>query len=232
MKKEKKEIPKFKNEKEEALFWENNSTMDFDLIHTPDVDIKITQDAQEKIRGRLKPVTLRLKQSQIDDAKEIAELKGIPYQTLIRVWVSEAIRREKKPEPTNIVNEKTSNFKEDVTLKDEDIESSDKKMDKEIGVNWLNNISSYMLLKNKDDSDILGYFDNYLGSIVQNPIETSNLPFSKILEPDCWDNENKSCGGLRLIENKAVSKKCTSNAQKTKRKSRARNIHREDKKIG
>jgi len=41
-------------------------------------------------------VTLRLRVSQIEAAKEIARRKDIPYQTLIRSWVAEAIREEQE----------------------------------------------------------------------------------------------------------------------------------------
>lgn len=41
-----------------------------------------------------KRVNLRLRSSQIEAAKEIAARKDIPYQTLIRSWLAEGIRRE------------------------------------------------------------------------------------------------------------------------------------------
>jgi predicted DNA binding CopG/RHH family protein len=41
-----------------------------------------------------KSVTLRLEPSQIEAVKKIAAKKGLPYQTLIRLWIAEKIRNE------------------------------------------------------------------------------------------------------------------------------------------
>ena len=56
----------------------------------PELAVKIRE------RAKTKRVTLRLRVSQIEAAKEIARKKDIPYQTLIRSWVAEAIRREQE----------------------------------------------------------------------------------------------------------------------------------------
>ncbi len=60
--------------------------MDFEL--DPALEAKIRE------RAKMKPVTLRLRVSQIEAAKEIARRKDIPYQTLLRSWIAEGIRRE------------------------------------------------------------------------------------------------------------------------------------------
>ncbi|MGB9887002.1 MAG: BrnT family toxin [Moorellales bacterium] len=51
-----------------------------------------------KVRNKsvTKRVTLRLRLSQIEAAKEIARKKDIPYQTLLRSWIAEGIRREQE----------------------------------------------------------------------------------------------------------------------------------------
>ncbi|OIQ52936.1 hypothetical protein MOTE_25290 [Moorella thermoacetica] len=89
------ELPEFKNEREEAEFWDVHNTLDY-LESDEPVEIELDPDLEAKIRERQKTkrVTLRLRVSQIEAVKEIARRKDIPYQTLIRSWIAEAIRRE------------------------------------------------------------------------------------------------------------------------------------------
>jgi hypothetical protein len=43
---------------------------------------------------RLENVSIKLDRAQIQAVRKIATMKSIPYQTLIRHWLGEAIRRE------------------------------------------------------------------------------------------------------------------------------------------
>ncbi len=92
-----KELPEFKSEAEEAEFWDTHNSLDY-LESDEPVEIELDPELAAKIRERAqtKRVTLRLRVSQIEAAKEIARKKDIPYQTLIRSWVAEAIRREQE----------------------------------------------------------------------------------------------------------------------------------------
>jgi predicted DNA binding CopG/RHH family protein len=92
-----KELPEFKSEREEAEFWDTHNSLDY-LESDEPVEIELEPELAAKIRERAqtKRVTLRLRVSQIEAAKEIARKKDIPYQTLIRSWVAEAIRREQE----------------------------------------------------------------------------------------------------------------------------------------
>lgn len=66
-------------------------------VSEPTQNIEISPELRKQIKERAKEkrvVTLRLEDRQIKLAKAITERKGIPYQTLIRSWVEEAIRRE------------------------------------------------------------------------------------------------------------------------------------------
>ncbi len=95
----KKKMPKFKSEKEEARFWDTHSPMDY-VSEFVDIEepFKINQAVIKKAAGkraeRKRLLTLRMEQRQIDLAKVIAEWKGLGYQTQMRVWVVEGIRRE------------------------------------------------------------------------------------------------------------------------------------------
>lgn len=92
-----KELPEFRSEAEEAEFWDTHNSLDY-LESDEPVEIELDPELAAKIRERAqtKRVTLRLRVSQIEAAKEIARKKDIPYQTLIRSWVAEAIRREQE----------------------------------------------------------------------------------------------------------------------------------------
>lgn len=91
----KKELPNFKSEKEEAEFWDTHNSLDY-IEDDEQVKIEFAPELVEQIRERAKTkrVTLRLRVAQIEAVKEIARRKDIPYQTLIRSWIAEAIRRE------------------------------------------------------------------------------------------------------------------------------------------
>lgn len=90
-----KKVPEFKTEEEEARFWdEHDSTEYFDDFEP--VDIKVSPELENEIidkRELKKPVTLRLEPSQIDAVKKNAYKKGLPYQTLIRMWVVKEINK-------------------------------------------------------------------------------------------------------------------------------------------
>lgn len=48
---------------------------------------------KEKCEAR---VNMRVLPSQLEQVKKISEKKGVPYQTLIRMWIEEGIWREKE----------------------------------------------------------------------------------------------------------------------------------------
>ena len=92
-----KETPNFKTEQEEAEFWDTHDTLEY-LESDEPVKLELDSELAAKIRERAKTkrVTLRLRLSQIEDAKVIAMEKDIPYQTLMRSWIAEGIKREQQ----------------------------------------------------------------------------------------------------------------------------------------
>lgn len=94
-----KKIPEFKNEKEEAVFWDTHNSLDY-LESDEPVELELAPEliATIKERSKTKRVTLRLRLSQIEDAKKIAKKKDIPYQTLMRSWIAQAIEKERRQE--------------------------------------------------------------------------------------------------------------------------------------
>ncbi len=91
MKKSLKDIPNFKNEDEEREFWAKADTsLYFDF-----------SKAEEVIFPNLKPsteaISLRLPKYLLARLKELANQKDIPYQSLIKMFLSERVEKELRP---------------------------------------------------------------------------------------------------------------------------------------
>jgi len=89
-------IPVFKSEEEEAQFWDTHDSLEY-LDPLESAEVTVSPELEKKLLNKRefkKPITLRLEPSQIEDVKKIANKKGLPYQTLIRMWIVEYIRKE------------------------------------------------------------------------------------------------------------------------------------------
>jgi predicted DNA binding CopG/RHH family protein len=84
----KKKIPKFKNEAEERLFWQENDSSEY-------ID---WSEAEEVVLTNLKPstrtISIRLPESMIDELKLLANKRDVPYQSLLKIFLSERIGSE------------------------------------------------------------------------------------------------------------------------------------------
>jgi predicted DNA binding CopG/RHH family protein len=91
-------IPKFKSEQEEREFWDTHDFTDYLDDTEPVKSFTLTDELKKKIEEKKKKrhLTIRINQKEIDQAKLFAEEKGIGYQTLMRMWIIEGIRREQK----------------------------------------------------------------------------------------------------------------------------------------
>ena len=56
----------------------------------------LTKSVQERRSVRKAPISIRLGPEQIVAAKKIASAKSVGYQTQLRMWIAEGIRREGK----------------------------------------------------------------------------------------------------------------------------------------
>lgn len=83
-----KNLPTFKTHEEEVEFWAAANVFEY----TEPADIKVELDPA--LKKTMKPITIRLRDTQIADLKAIAKDKDLPYQTMVRSWISERIRRE------------------------------------------------------------------------------------------------------------------------------------------
>ncbi len=74
-----KEIPKFKSEQEERLFWETHDTADyFDLSKAKRVTFP-------NLKKSTKTISLRLPADMLDSLKVKANAMDVPYQSLIKM---------------------------------------------------------------------------------------------------------------------------------------------------
>jgi len=86
----KKKLPGFKNENDEREFWATaDSTKYLDW-----------QSGKRKklvhLKPSLKTISLRLPISVIEDLKVLANRRGVPYQSLLRVFLAERLARERQ----------------------------------------------------------------------------------------------------------------------------------------
>ena len=76
-------MPKFKSEAEERVFWEENDSSDY-------LD---WSNAEHVVFPNLKPTTkaisLRLSESMLAQIKVEANKRDVPYQSLMKMWLSE-----------------------------------------------------------------------------------------------------------------------------------------------
>ncbi len=85
----KKKIPNFKNAATERAFWETHDSTDY---------LDWRQAKRRVVFPNLKPstetISLRLSQSMLDEIKRLANQRDVPYQSLIKVFLSERLRAE------------------------------------------------------------------------------------------------------------------------------------------
>ena len=88
MKKNKKNIPEFKNEQEEREFWLDNDSVEY-------ID---WNKAKPVIMPKLKPstetISLRLPEHLLFELKLLANKNDVPYQSLIKMYLQEKVREE------------------------------------------------------------------------------------------------------------------------------------------
>lgn len=86
-------IPRFKSEREEAEWWDAH----------PEVITELFLRARKKgtltrlpvAGGATRSVTIRLAARDIEAAQELAERRGLPYQTYIKMLLHQALERER-----------------------------------------------------------------------------------------------------------------------------------------
>ena len=85
-----KKIPRFKNDDEEREFWATHDSTEYiDWNKTKRVVLP-------ELKPSLKTISLRLPESMLEELKLLAHKKDVPYQSLLKMFLSERIRDELK----------------------------------------------------------------------------------------------------------------------------------------
>ncbi len=88
----KKKIPKFASEDEERNFWATADSTEY-------VDWKKAgRVVLPNLKPSLKTISLRLPEFMIEELKLLANKRDIPYQSLLKMFLSERIEQELKSE--------------------------------------------------------------------------------------------------------------------------------------
>jgi predicted DNA binding CopG/RHH family protein len=88
MSKKLKPIPNFRSEAEERKFWETHDSTDY-------VDWSKAKRVQfPNLKLSTQSISLRLPQGLLDRIKVAANKRDVPYQSLIKVWLTEKVDAE------------------------------------------------------------------------------------------------------------------------------------------
>jgi predicted DNA binding CopG/RHH family protein len=92
-KKKLKPIPRFRSEDEERAFWaSHDSTEYFDWDNAVEAQFP-------NLRPTTTAISLRLPVTMLEELKRQANQKDVPYQSLLKVYLSEQLARERKKAP-------------------------------------------------------------------------------------------------------------------------------------
>jgi predicted DNA binding CopG/RHH family protein len=93
-------LPKFRSDKASAEYFETHSVAEvWDQLRQAKqakASEALTKSIRERHAQAKSPVSIRLVPEQIAAAKKIAAKKSVGYQTQLRMWIAEGIRREAK----------------------------------------------------------------------------------------------------------------------------------------
>ena len=93
MKKKIRLAPKFRKEQDEREFWNTHDTTDyFDFSGSNRVEIEFDPGVEAPVKS----ISIRLPREMLNELKVLANKKDIPYQSLIKVYLSEKIAQERK----------------------------------------------------------------------------------------------------------------------------------------
>ena len=85
-----KKIPEFKSPEEEARFWYEHDSADY-------IDWSEAKKAVfPNLKSSTESISLRLPSSLLARIKELANEKDVPYQSLMKVYLSDQVKRDLK----------------------------------------------------------------------------------------------------------------------------------------
>ena len=83
-----KKLPTFKNEDEERRFWAKNSPLDFMESR------KLRLTGFPNLKPTSRTISIRLPESLLESIKVLANKRDVPYQSMLKMLLAEAVREE------------------------------------------------------------------------------------------------------------------------------------------
>ncbi|KKL69685.1 hypothetical protein LCGC14_2112440 [marine sediment metagenome] len=84
----KNKIPKFRTEEEERNFWSSHDSTEY--IDWP----KAKNITLSNLKPSVKTISIRLPEMMIEELKLLANKRDIPYQSLMKMYISEKVEEE------------------------------------------------------------------------------------------------------------------------------------------
>jgi len=83
-------VPEFRSEDEERQFWGDHDSTQF-------IDWRTAERRKfPKLKPTLRTISLRLPVSMIEDLKILANKRDVPYQSLLKVFLAERLKKERR----------------------------------------------------------------------------------------------------------------------------------------
>lgn len=86
-------IPKFKSVDEELEFWSTHSALEF-MDQGEEVEIDFTGAREKRAKRETQQISIRLPKQLLEGTKQRAATLGVPYQTLMQIWLAERLEAE------------------------------------------------------------------------------------------------------------------------------------------
>lgn len=83
-------VPEFRSEDEERQFWDDHDSTQF-------IDWRTARRHKfPNLKPTLRTISLRLPVSMIEDLKILANKRDVPYQSLLKVFLAERLKKERR----------------------------------------------------------------------------------------------------------------------------------------
>lgn len=83
-------VPEFRSEDEERQFWDDHDSTQF-------IDWRTARRHKfPNLKPTLRTISLRLPVSMIEDLKSLANKRDVPYQSLLKVFLAERLKKERR----------------------------------------------------------------------------------------------------------------------------------------
>jgi predicted DNA binding CopG/RHH family protein len=85
-----KPVPEFRSEDEEREFWADHDSTEF-------IDWRSAAPVKfPNLKPTLRTISLRLPVSMIEDLKVLANRRDVPYQSLLKLFLAERLKKERR----------------------------------------------------------------------------------------------------------------------------------------